>query len=59
MVAVGQDQSLFGVEGNYRGQVTCQLGIVAHPVGSRWAAGSTGLLASRSAMRTRVMVPPW
>jgi hypothetical protein len=35
MVTVGQEQSLLGAEGNYRGQVAWQLGVVAHPAGSR------------------------
>jgi hypothetical protein len=33
MVAVGQDQSLVGAEGNHRRQVAWQLGVAAHTVG--------------------------
>lgn len=59
MVAIGQDQSLPGAEGNHRGRVARQLGVVADPVGAQMRGWIDGLLASRSAMRTWVMIRSW
>ena len=45
MVAIGQDQSLSGAEGNHRGRVARQLGVVADPVGAQmrgWIDGAAG-----------------
>ena len=50
---------MFGAEAPHRGQVAWQLDVVTDPVGVQMRFGSTGLLATRSAMRTWVMIRSW